>query len=123
MNLGRKGKPMKISFKKVASIAVSTALVTTGLVAAPAIAATKNLTVETVFQLTSTDPARSFEQTGNMINRALYETLLTYKGGDASTQVPGIASKWSVNAGATQFTFTIDSRAKFADGTKLPQQM
>jgi hypothetical protein len=92
---------MKISFKKVASIAVSTALVTTGLVAAPAIAATKNLTVETVFQLTSTDPARSFEQTGNMINRALYETLLTYKGGDASTQVPGIASKWSVNAGAT----------------------
>jgi peptide/nickel transport system substrate-binding protein len=119
MNLGRKGKPMKISFKKVASIAVSTALVTTGLVAAPAIAATKNLTVETVFQLTSTDPARSFEQTGNMINRALYETLLTYKGGDASTQVPGIASKWSVNAGATQFTFTIDSRAKFADGTKI----
>ena len=110
---------MKIAFKKVASIALSTAVVTTSLVAAPAFAAPKNLTVETVFQLTSTDPARSFEQTGNMINRALYETLLTYKGGDASTPVPGIASKWSVNATATVFTFTIDAKAKFSDGTKV----
>jgi ABC-type dipeptide transport system, periplasmic component len=54
-----------------------------------------------------------------MINRALYETLLTYKGGDASTPVPAIASKWKVNAGATEFTFTIDPKAKFADGTKV----
>ena len=68
---------MKLNFKSIASIALSSAVVTAGLVALPANAATKNLTVETVFQLTSTDPARSFEQTGNMINRALYETLLT----------------------------------------------
>jgi len=110
---------MKLNLRKVACIAVSTAVAITGFVAAPALAAPKNLTVETVFQLTSTDPARSFEQTGNMINRALYETLLTYKGGDASTPVPGIASKWVVNADATVFTFTLDSRAKFANGTKV----
>jgi len=110
---------MKLNFKSIASIALSSAVVTAGLVALPANAATKNLTVETVFQLTSTDPARSFEQTGNMINRTLYETLLTYKGGDASTPVPAIASKWKVNATATEFTFTIDPKAKFADGTKV----
>jgi peptide/nickel transport system substrate-binding protein len=110
---------MKLNFKSIASIAVSTAVVTAGLVALPANAAIKNLTVETVFQLTSTDPARSFEQTGNMINRTLYETLVTYKGGDASTPVPGIASKWKVNDAATEFTFTINPNAKFADGTKV----
>lgn len=54
-----------------------------------------------------------------MINRALYETLLTYKGGDASTPIAGVASKWIVNADATVFTFTIDPKAKFSDGTKI----
>ena len=100
-------------------IVFSFALVSTVAVSGPVSAAAKTLTVETVFQLTSTDPARSFEQTGNMINRALYETLLTYKGGDAATPVPGVASKWSVNANATEFTFTINPKAKFSDGTKI----
>ena len=75
---------------KVAGIGVtSVALLVAGLGAAPATAAKSSLVVENVFQLTSTDPARSFEQTGNMINHALYETLITYKGGDASTAGSG----------------------------------
>jgi len=110
---------MTLYSKRIASIAISAALVTAGLIATPATAATKNLIVENVFQLTSTDPARSFEQTGNMINHALYQTLITYKGGDAATPVPSIASKWTVNAAATVFTFTIDPKAKFSDGTKV----
>ncbi|MCX6430804.1 MAG: ABC transporter substrate-binding protein [Actinobacteria bacterium] len=110
---------MKIHFKSIASVALSVALVTTAFVTTPATAATKNLTIETVFQLTPPDPGRTFEQTGNMINHAMYQTLVTYKGGDASTPVASIASKWSVNAGATQFTFTIDPKAKFSDGTKV----
>ena len=110
---------MKVTFKRVLGIAFSIALVSTVAVSGPVSAATKTLTVETVFQLTSTDPARSFEQTGNMINRALYETLLTYKGGDASTPVAGVASKWRVNANATQFTFTLDPKARFSDGSKI----
>ncbi|MFM7463511.1 MAG: ABC transporter substrate-binding protein [Actinomycetota bacterium] len=110
---------MKLTFKRVMGIVFSFALVSTVAVSGPVSAAAKTLTVETVFQLTSTDPARSFEQTGNMINRALYETLLTYKGGDAATPVPGVASKWKVNANATEFTFTINPKAKFSDGTKI----
>ena len=54
-----------------------------------------------------------------MINHALYETLVTYEGGDASKPVPAIASKWSYNSNATSFTFTIDPKAKFSDGTKV----
>ncbi|MGA1279631.1 MAG: hypothetical protein ACO3YA_04925 [Candidatus Nanopelagicaceae bacterium] len=108
---------MKVTFKRVLGIVFSIALVSTVAVSGPVSAATKTLTVETVFQLTSTDPGRSFEQTGNMINRALYETLLTYKGGDASTPVPGVASKWKVNANATQFTFTLNPKARFSDGS------
>ena len=110
---------MKKHFRSIASIALSVAVVATGLTVTPAVAAAKNLIVETVFQLTSTDPGRSFEQTGNMINHALYETLVTYKGGDAATPVPGIASKWTVNAAATEFTFTIDPKATFSDGSKV----
>jgi len=115
----RKELSMKNRFRNIASITLSVALVATGMSMAPATAAAKNLTVETVFQLTSTDPGRSFEQTGNMINHALYETLVTYKGGDAATPVPSIASKWTVNAAATEFTFTINPKAKFSDGTKV----
>lgn len=115
----RKALLMKKHFRSIAGIALSVAVVATGLTVTPATAAAKILTVETVFQLTSTDPGRSFEQTGNMINHAIYETLVTYKGGDAATPVPGIASKWSVNAGATEFTFTIDPKATFSDGTKV----
>jgi peptide/nickel transport system substrate-binding protein len=54
-----------------------------------------------------------------MINRALYETLLTYKGGDASTPVPGVAAKWRVNANATEFTFTLNPKARFSDGSSI----
>ena len=108
-----------MKFKEIIGILFSIALISSVVVSGPVNAAPKTLTVETVFQLTSTDPARSFEQTGNMINRALYETLLTYKGGDASTPIAGVASKWTVNADATVFTFTIDPKAKFSDGTKI----
>jgi len=108
---------------KVAGIGVtSVALLVAGLGAAPATAAKSSLVVENVFQLTSTDPARSFEQTGNMINHALYETLITYKGGDASQPVPAIASKWRYNSNATSFSFTIDPKAKFSDGTRSHRQ-
>lgn len=110
---------MKLNSRRITSIALSVALATAGVLAVPASAATKNLIVETVFQLTSTDPARSFEQTGNMLNHAIYQTLVTYKGGDAATPVPSIASKWSINTEATVFTFTINPKAKFSDGTKV----
>lgn len=110
---------MKTSLKRVMGVVFAIALVSTVTVSGPVNAAAKTLTVETVFQLTSTDPARSFEGTGNMINRALYETLITYKGGDASTPVPGLASKWTVNANATEFTFMLNPKAKFSDGSKV----
>ncbi|MDA9017557.1 ABC transporter substrate-binding protein, partial [Actinomycetota bacterium] len=110
---------MKHKLRAAAVAAASSALIVSGLAGTPATAAGNSLVVENVFQLTSTDPARSFEQTGNMINHALYETLVTYEGGDASKPVPAIASRWTYNSNATSFTFTIDPKAKFSDGTKV----
>lgn len=107
----------KIRFIGIATL--SSAMLLSSLVNSPASAAPSSLVVEHVFQLTSTDTARSFEQTGNMLNHALYETLITYKGGDASTPVPGVASAWTVNAEATKFTFTLNPKAKFSDGTAI----
>ena len=110
---------MRSKLRIIGIAALSSAMLVSGLLNSSASAASKSLVVETVFQITSTDPGRSFEQTGNMINHALYETLLTYKGGDAANPVPGVASKWSVNADATKFTFTLDPKAAFANGKKI----
>ena len=33
-----------------------------------------------------------YEPTGEMVDKALYETLLTFKGGDVAKVVPGVAT-------------------------------
>ncbi len=51
--------------------------------------------------------------------RAIYESLLTFKGGDTTTPVPLIAESYTTNSDATVFTFKIRNDVKFADGTPL----
>jgi len=51
--------------------------------------------------------------------RAIYESLLTFNGGNTTTPVPLIAQSYTSNADATVFTFKIRQDVKFADGTPL----
>jgi peptide/nickel transport system substrate-binding protein len=85
----------------------------------PASAASKTLVVETAFSLKTLDPARMFETTGELIDHALYDTLLTYKGADTTKLIPDIASSYTASADAKTYTFTLDPKATFADGTKV----
>ena len=74
------------------------------------------LVVENAFVLKTLDPGRMFEPTGLMIDRVLYDTLLTYKGSDVSKPVPDLASSWTASSDAKTFTFTLRKGVKFANG-------
>lgn len=78
--------------------------------------ASSSLVVETSFVLKTLDPARMFEPTGLMIDHTLYDTLLSYKGSDVTTPVPGLASSYTASADAKTYTFTLRSGVTFANG-------
>jgi len=86
---------------------------------AVAAAKPKVLIVDNVFDLKTVDPGRMFELTGNLIDRALYSTLMTFKGSDASTPVPDLALSYTASADAKTFTYTLRKNAVFSDGTKV----
>jgi len=78
--------------------------------------ASGTLVVETSFVLKTLDPGRMFETTGLMIDRVLYDTLLTYEGSNVSKPVPDLATSWTASADAKTFTFTLRKGVKFANG-------
>lgn len=82
-------------------------------------AAGKTLVIDTVFVLKSADPARNYEPTGNIIARAMYDTLVTYQGADLKTPKPMLAKSWKVSSDGKTYTFSLDPAAKFSDGTAV----
>jgi peptide/nickel transport system substrate-binding protein len=51
-----------------------------------------------------------------VVNRAAYDTLVTYAGTDYSKVLPGIAEEWTISPDARTFTFRLDPAAHFATG-------
>lgn len=87
---------------------------------APAPAApTKQFVMDTVFVIKSADPARNYEPTGNVLARALYDTLVSFKGDDLKTPVPMLATKWETSEDKKTYTFHLDPKATFSDGTPV----
>lgn len=78
----------------------------------------ESLVIDTAFSVETADPGHSYDPTGNMLAKALYETLVDFEGSDVSTPVPGLAS-WEQNDGATEFTFTLEGDRVFSDGTPI----
>ncbi|MGI6878989.1 ABC transporter substrate-binding protein [Microbacterium sp. gxy059] len=76
------------------------------------------LVIDAAFSIETTDPGNSYDPTGNMVAKALYETLVDFEGSDVSTPVPGLAS-WEQNDEATEFTFTLDEGRTFSDGSEI----
>ncbi len=77
------------------------------------------LVIDTAFQLKTTDPARMFEPSGLLIDQTIYDTLLTFKGGDVTKPVPALASSFTASDDAKTFTFKLRPEAKFSDGTPV----
>src|SRR5215470_13591352 len=67
----------------------------------------------------SYDPARGYTQTTGIVERAVYETLVTFPDKDASTIEPMLATSWDVSADGLTYTFKLDEKAVFASGNPV----
>ena len=80
--------------------------------------AAPTLVVDNSFALDTADPQRAFDPTASIVDRAVYDTLFTYRGNDLAHPVPLLVRSW-FSSGARIFTFRLRSDVHFADGTRL----
>ena len=66
----------------------------------------------------SLDPSLAYCDTCQIFLTAVYETLIGLDD-DNKTQVPRLATDWEGNDDQTEFSFTLDPNAKFADGNAV----
>jgi len=97
-------------------VLVATAAATAGSTKSSASA---TLVVDKSFDLKTADPQRQYEPTGGIVDRALYDTLLVFKGADVAHPQSSVATKYTVTKDAKTYTFTLRKDVKFSDGTKL----
>jgi peptide/nickel transport system substrate-binding protein len=77
------------------------------------------LVVDRSFEIRTADPQRAFEPTASIVNRAVYDTLLTFKGGDVSKPALMAARGYRASADAKTYTFDLRRDIRFADGTAM----
>jgi peptide/nickel transport system substrate-binding protein len=82
-------------------------------------AASATLVVDNSFTIKTSDPQRAFDPTASIIDRAIFDTLFTFKGGNLSNPVPLLVQSWKASNGAKTFTFQLKKNVHFADGTPL----
>lgn len=80
--------------------------------------ASSSVVIDASFIVKTIDPARAFEDTASLVDRALYQTLLTFEGGDVTTPVNGLAS-YEFSDEDKVMSLTMLGGAKFSDGTPL----
>ena len=69
--------------------------------------------------LSTLDPHRMWCDTCMIVLSGVYERLVNVDPSDPNKLLPGIAETWEANADNTEFTFTLNPNAKFADGTPV----
>jgi peptide/nickel transport system substrate-binding protein len=79
----------------------------------------QTLVVDRSFEIRTSDPQRAFEPTASIVDRAIYDTLLTFRGGDVSRPQPMAARSYEASRDAKTFTFQLRRDIRFADGTPL----
>jgi peptide/nickel transport system substrate-binding protein len=95
----------------------TTPATTSGGTGAPADA--RELVIARDMDINSLDVSRSYCDTCQIFNTAVYETLITVDPADPNTILPRLATDWNANADNTVFTFTLDPTATFADGSPV----
>jgi peptide/nickel transport system substrate-binding protein len=100
----------------------TSALLFTALATTPASAtgtSGRTLIIDNSFTLVTADPGHVYEQTGNLIDNAMYDTLVTYSGTSLKTLVPQLATSYQTLDGGRKFVFHLNPAAKFSDGTPV----
>lgn len=90
----------------------------TGAGASKAAGGGGTLVVDTFFDLKTVDPGREYEFTGNLLTKAMYDTLLTFQGGDVTKLVPDLAS-YEMSSDAKTLTLTLTPGRVFSDGSPV----
>lgn len=67
----------------------------------------------------SLDPARGYTGTTGIINRATYDTLVTFPDTDASSIEPMLATDWTISEDGLTYTFNMREDAVFSDGSPV----
>ena len=83
-----------------------------------AAAAATQIVIDTTFDIKTIDPGREYEPTGQIVVKALYDTLLTFADDDTTTVIPDLAT-YSANADLTEFTFSLTAGRVFSDGSPV----
>ncbi len=76
------------------------------------------LVVDNTFDLATADPARAFELTGTIVDKALYETALTFKGSDVTKTVPQLTT-YAMSNGDRTITLTLNGKHTFSSGNPV----
>jgi peptide/nickel transport system substrate-binding protein len=79
----------------------------------------RELIIARDMDLTTLDPQRAYCDTCQIYLSAVYQTLVGVDPDDLSQLVPRLAESWEANADNTEFTFTLDPDATFADGSPV----
>ncbi len=95
-----------------------TVAVATGARSGPS-APTATLVVDRSFEIKTADPQRAFEPTAAIVDRGIYDTLFTYRGGDLAHPRPLLVQSWTASKDAKTFVFNLRRNVHFADGTNL----
>lgn len=69
--------------------------------------------------LRTLDPNNGYEPEWFVISHQIYQTLVSFSGSDVQKVTPALAESWTISPDSTEYTFKIDSRAKFADGSAV----
>ncbi|GLS36684.1 ABC transporter substrate-binding protein [Mesorhizobium tianshanense] len=98
------------------SLACATMLVPASLVTAQA--QDKPLVIARDMDINSLDPSRGFCDTCQIVFSSTYARLVNLDK-DNKTIVPMLAESWEINADQTKFTFKLNPKAKFSDGSPV----
>ena len=79
----------------------------------------RELIIARDMDLTTLDPSRAYCDTCQIYLSAVYQTLIGVDPTDLKKLLPRLATKWEANADNTVFTFTLDPKAVFADGSPV----
>jgi peptide/nickel transport system substrate-binding protein len=82
-------------------------------------AAEGTLVIDRSFEIKTADPQRAFEPTASIVDRGIYDTLLTYRGSDVAHPVPLLAQSYRASEDAKTYTFNLRRNVHFADGTPM----
>jgi peptide/nickel transport system substrate-binding protein len=79
----------------------------------------KTLVIARGMDVNSLDPNRAYCDTCQIFLTNVYQTVVGLDPADNQTLIPRLATKWTVNADLTEWTFNLDPKAKFADGSPV----